>query len=70
MDNHKIAQFLDHFEEQWLSTYKFWYEGAAIGYPSTNNGSIEATNAVIFYLKIHYFTVKNAFSAVHFTYLP
>ncbi len=30
--------FSNYFEQTWLFDLKFWYEGAAIGYPSTNNG--------------------------------
>ena len=42
----RVQQFLDYFEAQWLSKNLAWYEGAAFGYPSTNNG-LEATNATI-----------------------
>ena len=42
-----LREFIDYFESQWLrGRYTMWYEGAAIGFPSTNNG-IGATNAVI-----------------------
>lgn len=41
-----IHEFLEYFQEEWLKKNKNWYEGAALGYPSTNNG-IEATNAII-----------------------
>jgi hypothetical protein len=42
----KMAEFLVYFEKQWLETQRFWYEGAYLNGPSTNNG-LEATNAVI-----------------------
>ena len=48
--NENVKEFLKYFEKQWLNKNDSWYEGAAIGYPSTNNG-IEATNSV---LKKHY----------------
>lgn len=35
-----------YFEDEWLQQKSEWYEGAGIGYPSTNNG-IEGTNAWI-----------------------
>ncbi|CAF1086868.1 unnamed protein product [Didymodactylos carnosus] len=33
-----FAAFSDYFEKQWLNDLKFWYEGTALGVPSTNNG--------------------------------
>lgn len=42
----KVTEFAVYFEEQWLKKYSKWYEGAAVGFPSTNNG-LESTNAVI-----------------------
>ncbi|KAK7601130.1 hypothetical protein V9T40_008571 [Parthenolecanium corni] len=44
-DRH-VKDFVDYFNEQWLSKNSKWFEGAAVGYPSTNNGK-ESTNAVI-----------------------
>ena len=40
------CEFADYFESQCLQKNSQWYEGAAIGLPSTNNG-LEATNRVI-----------------------
>jgi len=45
-NNPKINDFLTYFEEQWLLKLPHWYEGAALGFPSTNN-SLEATNSRI-----------------------
>ncbi|KAK7601962.1 hypothetical protein V9T40_009403 [Parthenolecanium corni] len=42
----RILEFIDYFEQEWLIALPNWYEGAAIGIPSTNSG-IEATNAAI-----------------------
>lgn len=42
----RIRDFIDYFEKEWFLTLPNWYEGAAPGFPSTNNG-LEATNAVI-----------------------
>ena len=41
-----VTGFLDYFQEQWLRKLSYWYEGASLGFPSTNNG-VEGTNAVI-----------------------
>lgn len=41
-----VLNFIDYFEKEWLLGLPNWYEGAAPGLPSTNNG-LEATNAVI-----------------------
>jgi hypothetical protein len=42
-----IIVFLKHFKTEWIeSTNSGWYEGAAIGIPSTDNG-LESTNAQI-----------------------
>ena len=38
-----VLSFLDYFKTQWLDENSGWYEGLAVGYPSTNNG-LEATN--------------------------
>ena len=40
----RVKEFVSYFQEQWLVKYPNWYEGAAPGYLSTNNG-IEGTNA-------------------------
>ena len=46
-ENHDgVRDFLDYFEKEWLRNFPNWYEGAAPGYPSTNNG-LESTNAII-----------------------
>ena len=37
---------VSYIQSQWLNKHREWYEGAAYGYPSTNNG-LEATNAWI-----------------------
>lgn len=39
-----IKTFVDYFEGEWLRKNAAWYEGAARGCPSTNNG-LEATNS-------------------------
>ena len=41
-----VLAFLEYFQEQWLDTLPNWYEGAALGHPSTNYG-IESTNSII-----------------------
>lgn len=41
-----VRHFIEYFEKEWLLGLPNWYEGAAVGFPSTNNG-IEGTNAVI-----------------------
>ena len=41
-----MTDCVTHFCDQWLSKNCNWYEGAALGYPSTNN-SIESTNVVV-----------------------
>ncbi|CAF1522516.1 unnamed protein product, partial [Didymodactylos carnosus] len=38
--------FSDYFVDQWITKLPYWYEGAAFGKPSTNNGC-ESTNAII-----------------------
>jgi len=40
------TNFLNYFNKQRLQKLPYWYEGAALGFPSTNN-SVEGTNAVI-----------------------
>jgi hypothetical protein len=40
----RVKDFIHYFHEQWLIKYPCWYEGAARGLPSTNNG-VEATNS-------------------------
>lgn len=42
----QVTKFLAYFRAQWVVKNNAWFEGAAPGQPSTNNG-IEATNAVI-----------------------
>lgn len=42
----QVADFMDYFRAQWVDKNNAWFEGAALGQPSTNNG-LEATNAVI-----------------------
>ena len=42
----RVKDFVSYFEEQWFDKNWNWYEGAALGQPSTNNG-IESTNAAI-----------------------
>lgn len=42
----QVQDFITHFEQEWLIKYPNWYEGAAVGLPSTNNG-LESTNGVI-----------------------
>ena len=37
---------VSYFEEQWLRKNYIWFEGAAVGQPSTNNG-VEAMNATL-----------------------
>lgn len=39
-------EFVKYFQAQWLAKNDQWFEGAALGMPSTNNG-LEATNGVI-----------------------
>jgi hypothetical protein len=41
-----LHTFSNYFEHTWLNDLKYWYEGAAVGYPSTNNG-LESLNAKI-----------------------
>jgi len=41
----RITDF-EYFEQQWLTKNPYWYEGAALCQPSTNNG-LESTNANI-----------------------
>eukprot|EP01024_Parvocaulis_polyphysoides_P009218 TRINITY_DN12837_c0_g1_i2.p1 TRINITY_DN12837_c0_g1~~TRINITY_DN12837_c0_g1_i2.p1 ORF type:complete len:610 (+),score=28.52 TRINITY_DN12837_c0_g1_i2:103-1932(+) len=40
-----VATFLEYFDQSWIKHNSFWYEGFAIGVPSTNNG-LEATNNI------------------------
>lgn len=42
----KVCDFIEYFEREWIVLLPNWYEGAAVGLPSSNNG-VEATNAVI-----------------------
>ena len=42
----RVKEFVTYFEEQWFDKNQNWYEGAALGQPSTNSG-IESTNAAI-----------------------
>lgn len=42
----RVNNFLEYFEKEWFQKYPNWYEGAAPGHPSTNNG-VESTNAAI-----------------------
>ena len=42
----QVRTFITHFEDEWLHKYPKWFEGAAPGFPSTNN-SLEATNGWI-----------------------
>lgn len=44
--NENVKQFISYFKKNWLDQNECWYEGAAVGYPSTNNG-IEAINSVL-----------------------
>lgn len=44
--NPRVLDLLNYVEKQWLIKNECWFEGAAVGYPSTNNG-LESTNAVI-----------------------
>ncbi|CAF1257415.1 unnamed protein product [Didymodactylos carnosus] len=39
-------KFSDYFVDQWITKLPYWYEGAAFGKPSTNNGC-ESMNAII-----------------------
>lgn len=41
-----VVHFVQYFQDQWLSSNASWFEGAAPGFPSTNNG-LEATNSWI-----------------------
>lgn len=45
-DDDQVKEFIHYFNSQWLEKNSKWYEGIAVGYPSTNNG-LEATNSVI-----------------------
>jgi hypothetical protein len=45
-ENQRTLDLIQYVETQWLEKNACWYEGAAVGYPSTNNG-LESTNAVI-----------------------
>ena len=38
--------FSNYFEQTWLFDLKFWYEGSAVGYPSTNNGLESLNNRI------------------------
>ena len=42
----QVVEFILYFEDEWSIKRPNWYEGAAAGVPSSNNG-IEATNSVI-----------------------
>ena len=41
-----LFYFSNYFEQTWLSDLKLWYEGAAIGHPSTNNGLESLNNKI------------------------
>ena len=40
------SDFTEYFQQNWITKHSKWYEGAAVGRPSTNN-ALEATNRVI-----------------------
>ena len=42
----QVVECVQYFIENWIRRNNKWYEGVAVGYPSTNNG-IEGTNATI-----------------------
>jgi hypothetical protein len=42
-DNKSVNDFLDYFKQNYIEQRDKWFEGAAVGYPKTNNG-LEATN--------------------------
>ena len=42
----EVAALTTYFKNQWVKKNSLWFEGAAVGYPSSNNG-LEATNGVI-----------------------
>jgi len=42
----EVKECVDYFITHWIRSNNSWYEGIAVGHPSTNNG-LEATNAVI-----------------------
>lgn len=42
----QCPNLISYFREQWLNKHRERYEGAAVGYPATNNG-LEATNSWI-----------------------
>ncbi|CAF1550482.1 unnamed protein product, partial [Rotaria sordida] len=42
----ELFMFANYFEQTWLLDLKFWYEGAAIGYPLTNNGLESLNNRI------------------------
>lgn len=44
--NKKLPIFIAYFKKNWIEKDAQWYEGAAVGYPATNNG-LEGTNATI-----------------------
>lgn len=41
-----IDKFIKYFQEYYVKRYRFWYYGAVVGIPTTNNG-IEGTNSAI-----------------------
>jgi hypothetical protein len=41
-----VRAFIEYFESSWLDHNATWFEGFALGFPSTNNG-LEATNMAI-----------------------
>ncbi|CAF3469772.1 unnamed protein product [Rotaria sp. Silwood1] len=41
-----MKQFVNYFTDHWVSNLRYWYEGAAYGKPSTNNG-LESLNGII-----------------------
>ena len=48
--NPQVSAFISYFRKEWIVENDGWYEGAAPGYPSTNNG-LESTNR---WLKEHH----------------
>ncbi|CAF0934688.1 unnamed protein product [Didymodactylos carnosus] len=41
-----LVIFSNNFETTWINDLRYWYEGAAMGVPSTNNG-LESRNSKI-----------------------
>lgn len=44
--DNEVIVFVTYLEKEWFISQPNWYEGAARGFPSTNNG-VEATNSII-----------------------